>query len=249
MSKVNGKVAVITGGNSGIGLAIAQRFVEEAAHVFIFGRRETELQRAAETIGQSVTAVRGDVTSAEDLDRLFATVKTEKGSLDIIVTSAGILRQDTLSDPSIEAFDQVFDVNVRGTYRTVQKGVPLLRDGGSIVLVSSCLSNKALPGATAYGATKAAVRSLSRGWAAELKGRGIRVNTLSPGPIDTPLIDLTSASPEEAAEKRAAYPSLVPLNRVGQPAEIAAAALFLASSESSYSTGIDLVADGGMTQL
>jgi NAD(P)-dependent dehydrogenase (short-subunit alcohol dehydrogenase family) len=249
MSKLDGKVAVVTGGNSGIGLAIAQRFVAEGAHVYITGRRQGELDKAKALIGDGVTTVQGDATSAADLDRLMALVAKDRGIIDVVVTSAGLVENATLDAATPEHFDKTFDLNVRGTFFTVQKALPLMTQGGSIVLISSCMSTMGVPGHSTYAATKAAVRSFSRTWAAELKGRGIRVNTLSPGAIDTPIMDSQSDTKEGADAIRAQYASMTPMGRVGRPEEMAAAALFLASDDSSFSTGIDLVADGGLTQL
>ncbi len=249
MSSLKGKVAVITGGSSGIGLATAQRFVAEGAHVFITGRRQSELDKATALIGKNVTAVAGDASNLADLDRLYETVRIEKGALDIVVVSAGMVEKVTLADASPEHFDRIFDLNVRGAFFTVQKALPLLRKGGSIVLVSSGLHLKGFPEHGVYSATKAALRSLSRTWAAELKGIGVRVNTLSPGPIETPILDTQVKTKEEGVALRAMFSSITPLGRLGTAEEMAAAVYFLASSESSYSTGIDLVADGGITQL
>ncbi len=249
MSKLDGKTAVITGGSSGIGLATARRFVDEGAHVFITGRRQPELAKAKAAIGRNVSTVQGDVANLADLDRLFAQVKAEKGSLDIVVASAGFVEHQPITAATPEHFDKTFGINARGVYFTVAKALPLMNDGGSIVLVSSGLHLKGFPAHGAYAATKAALRSFARTWAAELKGRGIRVNTLSPGAIDTPIIDGQFETREEADGARAKFAQITPLGRIGRPDEMAAAALFLASSDSSYSTGIDLVADGGLTQL
>lgn len=249
MAKLSGKIAVITGGSSGIGLAIAQRFVEEGAYVFITGRRRNELDKAAALIGRNVTAVESDVADLAGLDRLYATIAKEKGSIDIVVANAGIYELQTLETATPEHFDRVFNINARGVFFTVQKALPLINRGGAIVLVASGLHMKGLAAAGAYAATKAAVRSLSRTWATELKDRGIRVNTLSPGPVDTPIVDLQFKTKEEADAARVSIGQMVPLGRMGRADEMAAAALFLASDESSFSTGIDLVADGGVTQL
>ncbi len=249
MSKVDGKIAVITGGSSGIGLAAAKRFVEEGAYVFITGRRQSELDKANAEIGKSVTTVRGDVANLDDLDRLYRTVKDEKGAIDIIVASAGFVERILTRDATPAHFDKTFGINARGVYFTVQKALPLMRKGGSIVLVSSALHWKGLPEHGTYAATKAAVRSFGRTWAMELKDRGIRVNTLSPGAIDTPIIDGQFKTKEEADAARAFFSSLTPLGRIGRPDEMASAVLFLASDDSSYSTGIDLVTDGGITQV
>ena len=250
MSKqLEGKVAIVTGGSSGIGLAIARRFRDEGAHVFITGRRADELEKARAALGAEVIAVQGDVSKSEDVDRLYATARTERGKVDIVVTNAGIVEQAPLSDATAAHYEKTFDVNVRGTLLTVQKALPLLTEGGAIVLVSSCMNVKGYAGHGVYNATKAAVRSFARTWAAELKDRGIRVNCLSPGPIDTPIIELQTGTEDAAAEFRRMAAKMVPLGRLGRAEEIASAALFLASSESSFATGIDLVIDGGMTQL
>jgi NAD(P)-dependent dehydrogenase (short-subunit alcohol dehydrogenase family) len=249
MSKLNGKIAVITGGSSGIGLAAAKRFVEEGAHVFIAGRRQSELDKAKAEIGKNVSTVQGDVANLDDLDRLYRQVKEEKGGVDIVVASAGFVERVLTQDATPAHFDKTFGINARGVYFTVQKAIPLLRRGGSVVLVSSGLHLKGLPEHSTYAATKAAVRSFARSWAMELKDRGIRVNTLSPGAIDTPIIDSQFKSKEEADGARAFFAGFTPLGRIGRPEEMASAILFLASDDSSYSTGIDLVADGGLTQL
>ena len=249
MSKLNEKVAIVTGGSSGIGLAIARRFVAEGAHVFITGRRQAELDAATKGIERNVTAVQGDASNLDDLDRLYATVKKEKGKVDIVIANAATMETMPLAEATPEHFDRTFDLNVRGTFFTVQKALPLLSNGGSIVVVASAVTAKGLPGCSTYSASKAAIRSFTRTWAAELKDRGVRVNTLSPGGTDTPFLIAPGLSPEEAGKMRSTYSAWIPLDRLGRPDEIAAAALFLASSESSYSTGTDLVADGGFTQL
>jgi NAD(P)-dependent dehydrogenase (short-subunit alcohol dehydrogenase family) len=249
VGKLNGKVAVITGGSSGIGLETAKRFVAEGAYVFITGRRPSELEKARSAIGRNVTVVQGDVANLADLDRLWATVKAEKGGVDIIVASAGFVETVTLAQATPDHFDKTFGINARGTFFTVQKALPLLRDNGSIVLVSSCVANMGIPMSTTYGATKAAIRSFARSWAMELKERGIRVNSLSPGAIDTPILDGQFKTKEEVAGAKKMFAEKTPLGRIGRPEELAAAALFLASDDSSYATGIDLVVDGGMTQV
>jgi NAD(P)-dependent dehydrogenase (short-subunit alcohol dehydrogenase family) len=242
-------VAVITGGSSGIGLETAKRFVAEGAYVFITGRRASELEKARSAIGRNVTVVQGDVANLPDLDRLWATVKAEKGGVDIIVASAGFVETVTLAQATPDHFDKTFGINARGTFFTVQKALPLLRDNGSIVLVSSCVANMGIPMYTTYGATKAAIRSFARSWAMELKERGVRVNTLSPGATDTPILDGQFKTKEEVAGAKKMFAEKTPLGRLGRPEELAAAALFLASDDSSYATGIDLVVDGGMTQV
>lgn len=249
MGKLNEKVAVVTGGSSGIGLAAAKRLVAEGAYVFITGRRQSELDKAVAELGKNVTAVQGDIANLNDLDRLVAVIRKEKGHLDIIVANAAIVEMVTLPDVTPEHFDKIFNVNARGTFFTVQKALPLLRDGGAIVLVSSVASEVGVPVYTVYSATKAATRSFGRTWAAELKDRRIRVNTVSPGPIDTPIFDTQASTKAEADALKAQFAAGVPLGRVGRAEEIASAILFLASDESSYSTGIDLVADGGFSQI
>jgi NAD(P)-dependent dehydrogenase (short-subunit alcohol dehydrogenase family) len=249
MSKLNGKIAVITGGSSGIGLAAAKLLVEEGAYVFITGRRAAELEKAKAAIGRNVSTVQGDVASLQDLDRLYAQVKAEKGAVDIIVASAGFVEHQALADATPEHFDKTFNINARGVYFTVAKALPLMNRGGSIVLVSSTLHLKGFPMHGTYSATKAALRSFARTWAAELKDQGIRVNNLSPGAIDTPIIDGQFKTKEEADGARAMFAGITPLGRIGQAEEMAKAILFLASDDSSYSTGIDLVADGGISQL
>jgi NAD(P)-dependent dehydrogenase (short-subunit alcohol dehydrogenase family) len=249
MSKLNGKVAVITGGSSGIGLAAAKRFVEEGAYVFIVGRRQSELDKAKAEIGGNVTAVQADVADLDDLDRLYQTVKGAKGGVDIIVANAGYVERKLTQDVTPAHFDKTFGINARGVYFTVQKALPLLRNGGSIVLVASGLHLKGLPEHSTYAATKAAMRSFARSWAMEFRDRGVRVNTLSPGAIDTPIIDGQFKNKEEADSARAFFSSITPLGRIGRAEEMAAAILFLASDDSSYSTGIDLAADGGITQV
>jgi NAD(P)-dependent dehydrogenase (short-subunit alcohol dehydrogenase family) len=249
MGKLQGKVAVVTGGSSGIGLATARRFVEEGAYVFITGRRAEQLESAKRAIGRNVTAVEGDVANLHDLDRLFKIVREEKGVVDIVVANAGFVERVLLENVTPEHFDKTFNINVRGTYFTIQKALPLMTRGGSIVLVSSVLNAKGLPEHSTYSATKAALRSLARSFAAELTGRGIRVNTLSPGAIDTPIIDGQFATKAEADEARQFFASATPIGRIGRPEEMAAAVLFLASDDSSYSTGIDLFADGGLAQV
>ena len=249
MAKLEGKIAVVTGGSSGIGLAAAKRFVEEGAYVFIVGRRQSELDKAKAEIGRNVTAVQADVANLDDLDRLYSVVKDQKGAVDIVVASAGVVELKLTADATPAHFDKTFGINARGVYFTVQKALPLLRKGGSVVLVSSGLHLKGLPEYGTYAATKAALRSFARTWAMELKDRGIRVNTLSPGAIDTPIIDGQFKSKEEADGGRAFFASITPLGRIGRPEEMASAVLYLASDDSSYSTGIDLVADGGITQV
>jgi NAD(P)-dependent dehydrogenase (short-subunit alcohol dehydrogenase family) len=250
MKKLEGKVAVITGGGSGIGLATARRFVEEGAHVVITGRREKELKEAAALINENVTTVVGDVAHLDDLDRLYAVVADKHGHIDILFANAGAGTIAPRAAPTEVHFDQTFDVNVKGLFFTVQKALPLFKDGGSIVLNSSVSNIMGLPGFSAYAASKAAVRSFSRSWTLELKDRNIRVNTISPGPTETPaLATTTGLTPEQAEQAAAQFTSQIPMGRRGKPEEIAAAALFFASEESSYITGVDLAVDGGMAQV
>lgn len=249
MRKLDSKIAVVTGGSSGIGLAIAERFINEGATVYITGRRMAELEAATRKLGDKARVFQGDVSDLDSLGRLFAAVEKEAGRLDILVANAGVIASSPIREATEAHYDRMFDVNVKGAYFTVQKALPLMRDGGSIVLVSSCLATKGFPGHSVYNATKAAIRSLVRTAAAELVSDGIRVNTLSPGPVDTPIIEGQVGSPEAAEAFRKQAATHVPLGRIGRPEELAAAALFLASDESSFSTGMDLVIDGGMTQL
>jgi NAD(P)-dependent dehydrogenase (short-subunit alcohol dehydrogenase family) len=249
MLRLNGKVAVITGGSSGIGLATAQRFVDEGAYVFITGRRQSELDKAKALIGDRVTTVAGDASKIADLDKLFATVLEEKGGLDILVANSGRVAPEELGRITEENFDATFDLNARGTLFTVQKALPLMRDGGSVIVVGSIAGYAGVPGYTTYSATKAALRSYTRTWTREFNDRGIRFNTLSPGPIDTPIMDGQADSPEGAEAIRAAFTAAIPLNRMGRPEEIASAALFLASDDSSFVAGAELSVDGGMAQV
>jgi NAD(P)-dependent dehydrogenase (short-subunit alcohol dehydrogenase family) len=247
--RLAGRIAVITGGNSGIGLATARRFVDEGAHVVITGRREKELTEAAAFIGRNVTTVVGDVSRLEDLDRLYAVVKEKHGHIDVLFANAGAGTIAPLAMATEAHFDQIFDVNVKGLFFTVQKALPLFKDGGSIILNSSVSNVKGVPGFSAYAASKAAVRSFSRAWTLELKDRRIRVNTMSPGPIETPALERTGLTPEQAAQAAAQFASQVPMGRRGKPEEVAAAVTFLASDESSFITGVDLAVDGGMAQV
>jgi NAD(P)-dependent dehydrogenase (short-subunit alcohol dehydrogenase family) len=241
MLKLEGKTALVTGGSSGIGLATAQRFVAEGAFVFITGRRMEELDKAVALIGERVQAVQGDVTRKEDLDRLFDTIRGQGRKLDILVTSSGVAEYAALEDTTEEHFDRAFDLNVRGMVFTVQKAVQQMESGGAIVLIGSVAGSIANPGYATYSASKAAVRAYARTWTGELAAKGIRVNTLSPGPIDTPMFDNVSD------EIRAAITNVIPLKRLGNPDEVAQAALFLASADSSYVAGAELFIDGGMT--
>jgi NAD(P)-dependent dehydrogenase (short-subunit alcohol dehydrogenase family) len=242
MGRLQGKVAVITGGTTGIGLASAKLFVEEGAYVFIFGRRQPELDEAVRVIGSNVTGVQGDVAKLADLDRLYETI-ARKGRLDIVFANAGVAEFAALGSVSEELFDKLFDVNVKGALFTVQKALPLLNDGACIILTGSVGSIKGTPAFWVYGATKAAIRNFVRGWTLELKDRRIRSNVLSPGPTTTPLVD---GQPPDAIARIA---SSIPMGRMAHPDEIAKAALFLASDDSSFITGIELFADGGRGQV
>jgi NAD(P)-dependent dehydrogenase (short-subunit alcohol dehydrogenase family) len=250
MGKLEGKVAVITGGSSGIGLATAKRFVKEGAHVVIAGRQEKELKEAAAFIEINVTTVAGDVSRLEDLDRLYAVVKEKHGHIDILFANAGAGTIAPLEVATEAHFDQTFDVNVKGTFFTVQKALLLFKDGGSIILTSSVANVMGLPGFSAYAASKAAVRNFARAWTMELKDRKIRVNCVSPGPTETLALEKTTGLTAEQAKQAAAqYASQIPMGRRGKPEEIAAAVVFLASDESSFITGIDLCVDGGIAQV
>jgi NAD(P)-dependent dehydrogenase (short-subunit alcohol dehydrogenase family) len=249
MSRLAGKVAVITGGSSGIGLATAQRFVDEGAHVFIMGRRQSELDKAKALIGDGLMTVAGDVTRGADLDGLFATVLDQAGGLDILVANSGRVEPEELGKITEENFDRTFELNARATLFTVQKALPLIRNGGSVILVGSIAGYLGIPGYSTYSATKAALRSYTRTWTREFNDRGIRFNTLSPGPVDTPIMDGQADSVEAANELKAQFAAAVPLNRLGRPEEIAAAALFLASDDSSFVAGAELSVDGGMAQV
>jgi NAD(P)-dependent dehydrogenase (short-subunit alcohol dehydrogenase family) len=242
MGKLQGKVAVITGGSTGIGLASAQLFVNEGAYVFITGRRQRELDEAVRTIGRNVTGVQGDVANLADLDRLYETV-AKKGRVDIVFANAGFGAFASLDEMTEEHFDGLFNTNVKGALFSVQKALPLLNDGASIIVTGSVASVKGTPGFWVYGATKAAIRNFVRAWTVELKDRRIRSNVLSPGPTETPAVD---QQPEDAMAR---IVSTIPMGRMGTPEEIAKAALFLASDDSSFVTGIELFVDGGRAQI
>ena len=249
MSKLEGKVAVITGGNSGIGLATAQQFVSDGAYVFITGRRQSELDSAATQIGKNnVTAVQGDVSNLADLDRLYAKVKEQKGQINILFANAGIIGAAPLGEISEEHFDKTFGINVKGLLFTVQKALPLFQDGGSIILNASVAASKGFEATSVYSATKAAIRSFARTWTADLKQRKIRVNTISPGRIDTPIFNGV-LNEEQTKQFNATVVANVPLGRMGNPDEVAKAASFLASDDSSYITGTELFVDGGLAQI
>ena len=241
--RLEGKVAVITGGTSGIGLATAQRFLDEGAHVFIVARRQEGLDEAVATIGKNVTPVQADVTKTEDLDRLYQTVKQVCGHLDVVVANAGRGAFSPITEITEELVDEVFALNLKAVLFTVQKALPLMRDGGSIIIMSSIASVKGFPGRTAYAASKAGLRAFARVWTTELKGRKVRTNLLTPGPVNTPQ---TARLPREAINQ---VVSSVPLGRIAEVDEIANAALFLASDESAFVTGTELFVDGGAAQV
>jgi NAD(P)-dependent dehydrogenase (short-subunit alcohol dehydrogenase family) len=249
MSKHEGKVAVITGGNSGIGLVTAQRLANEGAYVFITGRRQSELDAAVKLIGKNVTAVQGDVSNLADLDRLYATVKQQKGRIDILFANAGLGEFAPLGSITEAHYDKTFNINVKGVLFTVQKALPLLVNGGAIILNASIVSSKGMPAFSVYSATKAALRSFARTWTVDLKDRKIRVNAVSPGPIETPGVDGLAKTPEDLAQIKANLASAVPMGRMGTSDEIAKAVSFLASDDASFITGIELFVDGGMAQV
>jgi NAD(P)-dependent dehydrogenase (short-subunit alcohol dehydrogenase family) len=249
MGKLDRKIALITGANSGIGLATAKRFVNEGAFVFITGRRDSELAAAVKEIGHDVTGVQGDVSNLGDLDRLFAQVKGEKGKLDIVFANAGIAKYASFGKITEELYDSIFDINVKGLLFTVQKALPLLPDGASIILNASVVGSKGLSSNSVYSATKAAVRSFARTWTTDLKDRRIRVNAVSPGSIDTPGLSDLLASSDAGEQRKKMISTSVPLGRFGTPDEIAKAVVFLASEDSSYITGTELFVDGGFAQV
>ena len=248
-NKLEGKIAVITGGNSGIGLATAKRLVSDGAHVFITGRRQNELDVVISEIGKNVSGIQGDVSNLADLDRLYTNVKDQKGRLDILFANAGIGGFVALGEISEEHFDKIFGVNVKGLLFTVQKALPLFQDGGSIILTASTAASKGIEALSVYSATKAAVRSFARTWTIDLKARKIRVNAISPGPIDTPIFNGLNQSKEEIEQLKKSLITSVPMGRMGNTDEIAKAVSFLASDESSFVTGIDLCVDGGRAQI
>jgi NAD(P)-dependent dehydrogenase (short-subunit alcohol dehydrogenase family) len=249
MSRLSGKIALVTGGNSGIGLATAKLFASEGAYVYITGRDQSKLDSAVKEIGSNVTAVQVDVTNLKDFDRLYEKIKTEKAKLDIIFANAGVFNYAPLESITEEHYDGIFDSNVKGLVFTVQKALPLLPDGASIILNGSIVGSKGLASNSVYSASKAAVRSFARTWTTDLKARRIRVNVVSPGPIDTPALRELYNSTETGKQRMANISNIVPLGRMGTPEEIAKAVLFLASDDSSYVTGIELFVDGGTAQV
>jgi NAD(P)-dependent dehydrogenase (short-subunit alcohol dehydrogenase family) len=249
MQVLQGKIAVITGGSGGIGLATAKRFIAEGAFVFITGRRQAELDKAVSELGTNAVAVRADVSKLEDIDRLYREIVAKKSKIDILFANAGIY--ETVETPAAtpEHFDRTFNTNARGVYFTVQKALPFLNDGASIIVTGSAVWQKGMPIYGTYAATKAAIRSYVRTWAAEFAGRGIRANVISPGPIETPGFYGQGSSKDAVDALKQQFETHVPLGRMGRPEEIASAALFLASNESSYITGIDLPVDGGLVSV
>jgi NAD(P)-dependent dehydrogenase (short-subunit alcohol dehydrogenase family) len=247
--RLEGKVALITGGTSGIGLATAKQFVDEGASVYITGRRDKELAAAVKEVGKNVTGIQGDVSNLGDLDRLFAQIKREKGKLDIVFANAGVAKFAALGAITEELYDWTFDINVKGLLFTVQKALPLLPDGASIILNSSVVGSKGLPINSVYSATKAAIRSFARTWTTDLKDRRIRVNAVSPGSIDTPGLSGLLGSSETGQQRLKMISNNVPLGRLGTPDEIAKAVVFLASDDASFVTGAELFVDGGFAQV
>jgi NAD(P)-dependent dehydrogenase (short-subunit alcohol dehydrogenase family) len=249
MGKLDGKIALVTGGTSGIGLATAKRFVTEGAFVFITGRREAELAAAVTEIGANATGVQGDASNLADLDRLMARIQRDKGRLDVVFANAGIAKYAPLGAVTEELYDAIFDTNVKGVLFTVQKALPLLSDGAAIILNASIVGSKGLASNSVYSATKAAVRSFARTWTTDLKARRIRVNAVSPGSIDTPGLSQLLASSETGQQRLTSISGAVPLGRLGLPDEIARAVVFLASDDASYVTGTELFVDGGFAQV
>jgi NAD(P)-dependent dehydrogenase (short-subunit alcohol dehydrogenase family) len=249
MGKLDGKIALVTGANSGIGLATAKRFVSEGAYVFITGRREAELAAAAREIGENVAGVPGDVSNLGDLDRLFARIKQDKGRLDVLFANAGVATLAPFGTITEEFYESIFSVNVKGLLFTVQKALPLMPDGASIILNASIVGSKGLPANSVYSATKAAVRSFARTWTTDLKSRRIRVNAVSPGSIDTPGLSQLLGTSESGQQRLKMISGSIPMGRLGIPDEIAKAVVFLASEDSSYITGIELFVDGGFAQV
>jgi NAD(P)-dependent dehydrogenase (short-subunit alcohol dehydrogenase family) len=247
--KLEGKIALVTGGSSGLGLATARRFAAEGAQVFITGRRQPELDAAVRELGGGVTGIRGDVSNLADLDRVFTTIRKEKGRLDVVFANAGIGGMAPLGAITEEHFDRIFDINVKGLLFTVQKALPLLPAGASIILNASIVSIKGMPAFSVYSATKAAVRSFARGWTLDLKDRGIRVNVISPGVVPTPGYETLGLTRDQIKGFVETQVPLIPLGRTGTPDEIAKAVVFLASDDSSYVNGIELFVDGGMAQI
>jgi NAD(P)-dependent dehydrogenase (short-subunit alcohol dehydrogenase family) len=249
MGKLQGKVALVTGGSSGIGLATANQFVNEGAYVFITGRRDAELATAVKEIARNVVGVKADVANVGDLDRLFAQIKREKGELDVVFANAGIAKYAPMGSITEDLYGSIFDINVKGVLFTVQKALPLMPDGAAIILNASIVASKGLPANSIYSASKAAVRSFARTWATDLKARRIRVNAISPGSVDTPGLNNLLASSDVGEQRRKLILNAVPLGRFATPDEIAKAVVFLASDDASYVTGTELFVDGGFAQV
>ena len=249
MKRLEGKVAVVTGGNSGIGLAAAKRLQQEGARVANLGRSRKTLDEAVKSIGNGVLAVQGDVAKLADVDRLYAEVSQKLGRIDVLFVNAGVAKFVPFAETSESTYDEQFDINIKGAYFTIQKALPLLNDGASIILNTSVVNRKGTAGASAYAATKAALRSLARTTAAELAGRGIRVNTVAPGPIVTPIFGRTGLPKEAIDEFAKEIVAQVPMKRFGQPEEVAGAVAFLASQDASYITGVEINVDGGLGQI
>jgi NAD(P)-dependent dehydrogenase (short-subunit alcohol dehydrogenase family) len=250
MKRLEGKVALVTGGNSGIGLATAKRFYEEGARVAISGRNQKTLDEAVKAIGKDVLAVKADVSVTGDLDKLFAAVTQKFGKIDVLFANAGIYKFAPLAATTAALYDELFDINAKGVYFTIQKAVPFFNDGGSIIINTSVASEIGVANGSVYAATKSALRSFTRSLAAELVERNIRVNAVSPGPTDTPAGFERTGLPKEAVDELVkSFVSQVPMKRIGQPAEIASAVAFLASSDASFMTGSEIAVDGGLGQI
>jgi len=249
MKRLEGKVAVVTGGNSGIGLATAKRFQEEGARVAIAGRSKKTLDEAVKTIGNGVVAVQADVAKLADVDKLYAEVSKKFGKIDVLFVNAGVAKFAPFAETSESLYDKQFDINTKGAYFTIQKAIPFLNDGASIILNTSVVDDLGSPNTSAYAATKAALRSFARTAAAELVGRGIRVNTVAPGPIVTPIFGRTGLPQEAIDDFAKGVLTQVPMKRFGQPEEVAGAVAFLASQDASYITGVEINVDGGMGQV
>jgi NAD(P)-dependent dehydrogenase (short-subunit alcohol dehydrogenase family) len=249
MQQLKNKIAVVTGGSSGIGLGIAKRFAAEGAKVAITGRNKATLDKAVAEIGHDALGIPGDVSKLQDLERIFETVHQKLGRIDILVANAGAYIVGPLAKFTEDMFDRMSDINFKGTFFTVQKALPVLKDGASVMLVSSTVNGKGVPNHAAYSATKAAIRSLARSFSAELLDRRIRVNVLTPGPVDTPIFNTVAAGPEEAKAMMEGMANFTPLKRVGTPEELAAGALYLASDDSAFMLGAELLLDGGLRDL